>query len=97
MGAPVATLSIANEKFTIEVSVGTTIQQICNDHPTSIQFGCREALCGACMIRVLEGGEHLSRLEARERALLQILDAESDRRLACQCAVFGDVVIEVVD
>lgn len=92
-----ARLTIASDQIAVDVEVGTTLQRFCDAHETSIIFGCREACCGACMIRVVEGGENLSRLQRREQDLLDTLDAQNDRRLACQCTVLGDVTIEIVD
>jgi len=47
------------------------------------------------MIRVKEGAENLSKMEEDEKDFLETMAAEDDERLACQCRVSGDVVIEV--
>lgn len=96
-GPQVARLKIVTDQIAVDVEVGTTLQQFCDAHETSIVFGCRQAECGACIIRVVAGGENLSKLQTDERNLLNVLCAESDRRLACQCVVVGDVTIEIVD
>lgn len=47
------------------------------------------------MIRVVEHPEHLSKMEEHERDFLETMAAREDERLACQCRVLGDVVVEV--
>ena len=47
------------------------------------------------MIRVKEGKNNLSKMEDDERDFLETMAAEEDERLACQCRVLGDVVVEV--
>jgi len=79
------------------VQIGTTLLELCDQQQTAIIFGCRKGKCGACMIRVIEGGENLSEQGHRERDVLDVLAPAADRRLACQCTVLGDVTIEVAD
>lgn len=85
--------SVAGQEFAVEA--GTTIQHICAQHDTPIIFGCRAAQCGVCVIRVLSGAENLSLIETREQAVLAILAAHPNCRLACQCTVLGSVTVEV--
>ena len=47
------------------------------------------------MIKVKEGKENLSPMQDDERDFLETMAAEEDERLACQCRVHGDVVVEV--
>ncbi len=68
---------------------------VCEDHDTSILFGCRDGACGACMVRILEGAESISKMDDNERDFLETMAAEPNERLACQCKVFGDVTLEV--
>ncbi|WP_394827563.1 2Fe-2S iron-sulfur cluster-binding protein [Pendulispora albinea] len=91
----VVKLRIATDALEIPVEVGTTLQEVCAANETSIIFGCRKACCGACIIRVIEGGENLSGLADSEQTVLEVLGADADRRLACQCTVLGDVTIEI--
>jgi len=48
-----------------------------------IPFGCQDGSCGTCMIFVLEGMEHLSEFNAKEKEL----GIEVPHRLACQCVL----------
>jgi ferredoxin len=57
-------------------------------------FGCRAGACGICVIEVTEGMENLSRCEANEAGLLEALGFhQQSMRLACQCRLHGDIVI----
>lgn len=88
-------VQITTDDKTIEVPAGYRMIDMCEDHDTSILFGCRDGACGACMIRVKKGAENLNKMEDDERDFLETMAAEDDERLACQCKVKGDVVIEV--
>lgn len=86
---------IKTDDKTIEVSEGVPLIDMCEDHDTSILFGCRDGACGACMVRVLKGAENISKMEDSERDFLETMAAEDNERLACQCKVHGDIEIEV--
>lgn len=88
-------LTIKTDKKSIEVEQNASIIDVCETQDTSILFGCRDGACGACMIRVLENPEHLSKMEEHERDFLETMAAREDERLACQCRVLGNVTVEV--
>lgn len=90
-------VTITTDDLTIDVKDNYPLIDMCEDHDTSILFGCRDGACGACMIRVKEGAEHISKMEDDERDFLETMAAEDDERLACQCRVSGNIVIEVSD
>jgi ferredoxin len=86
---------ITTDSLTIDVAPGYALIDMCETQDTSILFGCRDGACGACMIRVLEGSENMSKMEDHERDFLETMAAAPEERLACQCKVHGDVKIEV--
>ena len=88
-------VTITTDKKTIDVPSGYAMIDMCEDHDTSILFGCRDGACGACMVRVLDGADHLSPMKDDEKDFLETMAAEPNERLACQCKVFGDVTLEV--
>ena len=88
-------VTITTDDLTIDVADNYPMIDMCEDHETSILFGCRDGACGACMIRVKEGKNNLRKMEDDERDFLETMAAEEDERLACQCRVLGDVVVEV--
>lgn len=60
-----------------------------------IEYDCKKADCGICIVEVLEGQENLSPPTAAEADFLKAMHAESAERLACQCRVFGDITLSV--
>ncbi len=88
-------LTVKTDKKNINVELGASIIDVCENEETSILFGCRDGACGACMIRVVENPNHLSKMEELEKDFLETMAAREDERLACQCKVLGDVTIEV--
>lgn len=90
-------ITITTDNKSIQVPDNYKLIDMCEEHDTSILFGCRDGACGACMIKVKEGAENLDRMKDDERDFLETMAAEDDERLACQCQVTGkgDVIIEV--
>ncbi len=89
-------VTITTDKKTIEVKDGYPLIDMCEEHDTSILFGCRDGACGACMIRVVEGSQFVNKMGDNERDFLETMAAAPNERLACQCRVTGgDIVIEV--
>jgi ferredoxin len=48
-----------------------------------VPFGCRDGLCGTCMIDIIEGEENLNDLNQKENDL----NRDKTHRLACQCKI----------
>ncbi|MBI2125180.1 (2Fe-2S)-binding protein [Candidatus Woesearchaeota archaeon] len=65
----------------IELSDGAPIRDACEE--LGVLFGCREGLCGTCMIDILEGEDNLSELTEEEVAM----DRDREHRLACQTKI----------
>lgn len=82
---------------TLEVRTGLGFQAVCLQHPTPLEFDCREADCGICIMRVLEGAEHLTPPTHQEKDFLKAMHADPDERLACQARIMGDVSVHVDD
>jgi len=62
-----------------------------------IPFGCRAGVCGACVIKVVDGLEHLGSQKQEERDFLNSLGfSERGYRLACQCKLNGEVTIQLL-
>ncbi len=62
-----------------------------------LEFDCRKADCGICIVRVQEGAEHLSAPTAPEADFLKAMHAAPNERLACQCRAFGPLTLEIDD
>jgi ferredoxin len=71
----------------------------CTEGPIPVQ--CRSCSCGACWVGVVEGAEHLSAVEPRERATmaaLGYLESTESRpvlRLACMAQAHGPVTLAI--
>lgn len=62
-----------------------------------IEYDCKKADCGICIVRVRSGAENLSPKTPAEEDFLKAMRADDNERLACQCRAFGDIAIEVED
>jgi ferredoxin len=80
------------KEFTVRQGLG--LQAVCAKAETGIEFDCRAADCGICVIKVVSGAENLSPKTVPEADFLKAMKADDDERLACQVRVFGDAVIE---
>lgn len=74
---------------------GLGLQALAARVATPLQFDCRKADCGICVIKVRSGNHALSPATFAERDFLKAMAADANERLACQCRVLGDVTIEV--
>jgi ferredoxin len=80
-----------------ELRAGLGFQALCAKHATPIEFDCRGADCGICVLRITAGREHLSPPTREEADFLKAMRAAPDERLACQCRVMGDCSVQVED
>jgi ferredoxin len=59
------------------------------------KWGCCQGECGTCLIKVTEGHENLSKMTKQEVKTLSLKGKDpSQHRLACQCAIYGPVILE---
>jgi ferredoxin len=78
----------------IRVKKGAALVDVADDHDTDLEFGCRDGICGTCIMTVLNGGENLSPMSVAEQDTLENFDAAPGQRLACQVKILGHVEIE---
>ena len=99
-------VSIPSQKLEIEVSAGANLRDSLRREGVEVYQGITRYLncfghgtCGECRLLVKKGAENLSPKGVMEKfTLFRMLSAighESEMRLACQCAVNGDVEVEV--
>ena len=69
--------------------------QVLAKHTSWLEFDCRSADCGICLVKVRDGAASLSQPTANEADFLRAMRADPDERLACQCRVFGPLAIEI--
>jgi ferredoxin len=89
------TLLVGGEKRSVVVRRGLGLEAICARHRLPLEFDCRKADCGICIVRVLEHLDNLSDKTPAEADILKAMHAEPIERLACQARVFGNVTIEI--
>lgn len=80
-----------------QVRRGLGFQALCSKHQTVIEFGCRNADCGVCILKVIAGLNNFAPAAPKELDFLRAMRADDDERLACQSRVMGDVSVEVDD
>ena len=82
------------------VGPGTAIIDVTDEVPAAgVPYACRSASCGACRVRVLQGGDALAAPEPDEKEVLEIFDEVDGVRLCCQARLERDVeriVLEVI-
>ena len=76
---------------------GLGLQALAAREKTPLEFDCRAADCGICIIRVLGGADALSPVTPAEKDFLAAMRASPDERLACQVRLSGDVKIQIDD
>lgn len=87
-------IDFLNENVTIDLPSGQDFLEVKEKFPEMpIVFGCRKGECGRCCIQVIEGHDNLTKRTPEEVATLKRLSLGNECRLACQCAVNGDVKI----
>lgn len=88
-------LTFYKQDRSINVKEGTELLRVPYiDSTVPLKFGCCQGQCGTCAIKVLEGEENLSPKTKQEKETLGRLKLVLHYRLACQCALKGNVVID---
>ena len=77
----------------LTVRRGLGFQAVCARTETAIEFSCRQADCGICIVRIDANAENLSPPTVREADFLKAMRADADERLACQCRIMGDITV----
>ncbi len=78
----------------IRVAGGSELLAIQRKNPElPLKFGCCHGECGTCAIEVLQGSQNLSKCSQQELLTLKKKGLSGNHRLACQCALNGDVTI----
>jgi ferredoxin len=81
-----------DNQFSEDVPYGSEWQQLAEYYENlPIKFGCRHGDCGVCRIKIIEGQENLTRMGPQEKKTLDLKQIPEGWRLACQCAIKGDI------
>ena len=94
-----ARVTFANDGCTVAVTPGTTLSRAALDAEATIPFGCRAGTCGACVLRVVRGLEHLDAMGFVEQDTLNVIGVDDPcARLGCQIILRnGDVIVRWED
>ncbi|HIJ99275.1 TPA: (2Fe-2S)-binding protein [archaeon] len=76
-----------NDKKTVKAKEGDSIEALAREVDSSLPFGCRNGLCGTCLVTVEEGEENLSPIAPHESRTLATCGSKEKQRLACQCRI----------
>jgi len=87
-------VTFKTDNITVEVPTGTRFFEVADQVEASLPFGCRDGLCGTCIMTVLEGVGNLQEMSDDERETLENYEAAPNQRLGCQAVVHGDITIE---
>jgi ferredoxin len=89
-----AKLTFVDIGVTVTVPAGTRIIEVSEKVGAGIEYGCREADCGTCVIEVVSGMNNLSEKSSFETNTLAQHKAGQNMRLACQTLVLGDAAVK---
>lgn len=91
---PNCLLQISHPGGHVELPIrpGLGLQAIASKCPQlPVEFDCRKADCGICLVKVISGAEDLSPPNPSELDFLKAMRADEDERLGCQIRIFGSV------
>ena len=88
-------LTFGDIDVSVKVPAGTRVIEVSEKVGSGIIYGCREGDCGTCLMKVLQGMEHLSEPSALEDKVLKENLAGRSNRLACQAQLLGGEVAVV--
>lgn len=81
-----------------QVAAGTDLVRLPHIYPTiPLTFGCCQGECGVCAIEIASGTENLTKCTKQEEKTLKKKGLPANYRLACQCALKGDIAINGPD
>jgi len=92
---PTLTLKTKSKQQQWTLESGTSLVELAERETTPLVFGCREADCGVCAVRVVDNPEGISPATQVEADFLKALHADPEERLGCQCRIIGDVTLFV--
>ncbi|KKP37125.1 MAG: Ferredoxin-4 [Candidatus Peregrinibacteria bacterium GW2011_GWA2_33_10] len=89
-------VTFKNSGESATVNSGASLKELIEEKGWPVSFACENGICGTCLIKVVEGKEHLGEIKEQEKMTLEAMGMDSgEYRLACECVVGdGDVVIE---
>lgn len=88
-------LTFQRQNKTLMLKAGTELARLpFLDASQPLNFSCCQGVCGTCAMTVIEGEANLSPPTAQEKETLERLGCPANTRLACQCALLGNVTVD---
>ncbi len=92
---PILQFLNTHQKF--DIPKGTELLEAYKTHPEMpLKFGCTQGTCEVCMIQIIKEKENLSPPTQQEKATLKDR-YQQGYRLACQCALLGDIQVALLN
>lgn len=93
-----AKVKFPNDNIEADAPLGKAVKEIVEETGANVHFACEDGRCGTCLVKVVKGLENLNDRTENEKKTLELLGAEENNRLACQCKIEkdGEIVIENV-
>lgn len=90
-----AKIRFTTQQLEYEIPAGSELLEAYRKQPElPLKFGCKKGKCGVCSIEVGQGREHLTKRSGEELETLHKKGLSGEEyRLACQCALNGDIEI----
>jgi ferredoxin len=89
-------VTFLQDDLTVDVADGENLADVTDRAGAMIPFSCRDGTCGTCLIEIKRGMKNLNEPSEKEKTTLAIYGGdETKHRLACQCAVHGDVDVDL--
>ena len=90
------TISNLNHRQVVSHNNSKTVLNIMHENFIEWMHACGgKGRCTTCKMKILDGQDQLSALSAFEQKMRQNFRLKTDERLACQCFVSGDVIVEI--
>ena len=87
------TICSDNKKKVYQIRKGLRLDAFAAKQKTNIEFSCRKANCGICLISILNGAQNISPISPIEKKFLDAMKSSPNERLACQCRIYGNISI----
>ncbi|MGZ4134942.1 MAG: 2Fe-2S iron-sulfur cluster-binding protein [Tumebacillaceae bacterium] len=85
-------LEETNETVTIEIPKGSNLLEECKKRHIEMEWGCMNATCGQCSVKILEGIDNVNEPDEDEIDFL-LFRIDDNHRLGCQLKCNGDLEV----
>ena len=87
-------ITFLRDGTTIDVPLGASFLQVCQDNDAPHDFGCTVGSCGTCVLVFTSGAENVPPPSKDEKETLDMCTDVKGARLGCQLHLNGDIAIK---